>query len=83
MLGSEITSTIPTAHSSERLSLTGVVGVHQGAVDVLACGVGVSVSALPFIQLLFDGTQRVVDVGGRPVCLSSHLLGFVDLCTDV
>lgn len=70
-------------HGSERLSLTGVVGVHQGGVDVLARGVGVSVSVLPFIQLLFDRTQGVVDAGGRPVCLSRCLLGFVDLCTDV
>lgn len=41
---------------------TCVVGLHQSLVDVVIAGTGVAIALLPLVQLLFDGSQHVVDV---------------------
>lgn len=62
---------------------TGLVGLHQGVVDVIAGGVGVSVGLLPLVQLLFDGTQGIVDLRGRGVRHIRRTLRIADLLTHI
>lgn len=42
--------------------VTGLVGLHQGLIDVIVGGVGVAVGLLPLVQLLFNGPEVVVDL---------------------
>lgn len=63
--------------------ITGLVGLHQGLVDVVVGGVGVGVGLLPLVQLLFNGPQVVVDLRGRRVCQVGRSLGVIDLLTHV
>ena len=64
-------------------SLTSLVGLHQSLVDVLVGDVGVAVRVLPLVQLLFDGTQGIVDSRRRGVRLIRRSLRLVDLLTHV
>lgn len=63
--------------------VTGLVGLHQGLVDVVVGGVGVAVGLLPLVQLLFNGPQVVVDLRGRRVCQVGRSLGVINLLTHV
>lgn len=62
---------------------TSLVGLHQRLVDVVVGGVGVTVGLLPLVQLLSDGAQGIVDLGGRGVRQVGRLLRRVDLLTHI
>lgn len=62
---------------------TGLVGLHQGVVDVFVGGVGVSVGLLPLVQLLFDWTQGIVDLRGRGVRRIRRTLRIADLLSHI
>lgn len=62
---------------------TGLVGLHQGFVDVVVGGVAVPVGLLPLVQLLFNGTQGIVDLCGRGVRQIRRSLSVVDLLTHI
>lgn len=58
---------------------TGLVGLHYCLVDFISGSVGVSVGLLPLVELLFNGPQSIVDLGGCGVCQICSLLCLIDL----
>lgn len=70
-------------HRDTSLGPTGLVGLHYGLVDVIVGDVSVSVGLLPLVQLLLNGPQCIVDLGGRGVRQIRCSLCFMDLSTKI